>query len=668
MARGKKCYRCGKLKPSVILRSSEYWECDECSDYNMACLRHKVFPKWDSVVAGIIPAVPDNHVSAVSSHTPKTPTAPPADPAEPESLLNTEEQMIQSVIQGSNTDAQANNMASGETKSNVFDSIAIDDDSVTLLRGFMDNLPAIYECNKKDITDFFASSDTPTVRNNMVALRLALYQSVSDKFPEYANRDLLNRRTISSIAEDVYILGYVLINNQADKRLNKILKQAVVSLSSVPLFDDTITVAPESAELIDICTGLKQSVVHLTKLVKDLQVQYQELQRRITLQRLDTSAPDTSAPDTSAHTSAPDTSAPDTSAPDNQSSETRHPDSLTDDSHTSSSKDESEGDEEVTALQESGAHTITTNSLVPSAPQTASIQQSVSGGFQLSSNNRKQLRKNGAAQGNKHAPIEGSSDKPHRLSAAEQTGQSDHIRTVYVGNLSPTSTCDDVRAHLGDSEISGIADVFKLSANESPVSSFCVVFDNQRSIDQVYQADNWPRGVKIRPYVKKQLRSVQFGNQNVAGSQSRSREGHHNHQNQSGRTHSHPNRWDPREQSYGRHNQYGPRNRSYSQSGPHGQSYSRSRQSGPHEQSYSRNSQSGPHEQSYSRNSQSGPHEQSFRRNNQSGPHEQSYSRQSEHQSTHNHNWSDEGSQHKRSWSQSLQGTRNRFNNQGRRY
>lgn len=81
--------------------------------------------------------------------------------------------------------------------------------------------------------------------------------------------------------------------------------------------------------------------------------------------------------------------------------------------------------------------------------------------------------------------------------------QPDQFWTVYVGKLSPTTTCDDVRAHLGDTHISGIADLFKLSAEESPVSSFCVVFDNQSSIDQVYQADNWPKGVKVRPYVQK---------------------------------------------------------------------------------------------------------------------------------------------------------------------
>ena len=43
-----------------------------------------------------------------------------------------------------------------------------------------------------------------------------------------------------------------------------------------------------------------------------------------------------------------------------------------------------------------------------------------------------------------------------------------------------------------------------------------MVFDNQSSINQVYQADNWPKGVKVRPYVKKQLRSSQFSNEQLS--------------------------------------------------------------------------------------------------------------------------------------------------------
>ena len=72
--------------------------------------------------------------------------------------------------------------------------------------------------------------------------------------------------------------------------MNKILKQG--ALPGAPTIDDTIIIAPENAELVEICAGLKQTVVHLTKVVKDLQCQYEELQRRVSLKTEDMPTPD----------------------------------------------------------------------------------------------------------------------------------------------------------------------------------------------------------------------------------------------------------------------------------------------------------------------------------------------------------------------------------------
>ena len=169
----------------MILRSSEYLECDDCSGYNYACLTHKVFPKWDLVAAGTIPPVPADHVpvhgqlnphSAVS--TPLTPTAPPTSPGPSRNssteleLEVVEQQIIQSVMDdstGGTADGSRELPQVPAHEKGVFDSISLEDRN-SLVQGFCDKLCVIYEYSKKDITDFLSSKDEPSVRANMLLL------------------------------------------------------------------------------------------------------------------------------------------------------------------------------------------------------------------------------------------------------------------------------------------------------------------------------------------------------------------------------------------------------------------------------------------------------------------------------------------------------------------
>ena len=118
---------------------------------------------------------------------------------------------------------------------------------------------------------------------------------------------------------------------------------------------------------------------------------------------------------------------------------------------------------------------------------------------------RKQLQRGVSAT---HDPIVGSSTQDHRVRAAGL--QDDELMTIYVGNLANNTTPDDIRAHLGDLDISGVSDVFRLSSDGSKHTSLCVSVDNQPSEDAVFQANKWPRGVRLRSYIsrKNQLQSV----------------------------------------------------------------------------------------------------------------------------------------------------------------
>ncbi|KAK2143761.1 hypothetical protein LSH36_814g00023 [Paralvinella palmiformis] len=123
-------------------------------------------------------------------------------------------------------------------------------------------------------------------------------------------------------------------------------------------------------------------------------------------------------------------------------------------------------------------------------------------GYRHSNADRKRLQKGvSCVNGATHDPILGSSTGAHRIQAAEP--KPDHIRVIYIGNMAKDSTTDDVRAHLNGVQIAGIADVVRLSSEGSNSSLFCVKMDNQLAEIAVFQTEKWPRGIQIRPYMRR---------------------------------------------------------------------------------------------------------------------------------------------------------------------
>ena len=54
-----------------------------------------------------------------------------------------------------------------------------------------------------------------------------------------------------------------------------------------------------------------------------------------------------------------------------------------------------------------------------------------------------------------------------------------------------------------------VSDVFKISSSDSTMCSFCAAISHQPSLGKIYKPENWPSGAKVRPYMKKQIRSAQ---------------------------------------------------------------------------------------------------------------------------------------------------------------
>ena len=165
----------------------------------------------------------------------------------------------------------------------VFHVIAEAGNTVNMVNSFMEHLVHIFAHVKAEITEFCESLELPT----LLAIRSELFNKLPIR--SLGDRELLDRHKISLVAEDVYLLGFSLLNKKLHKNINKILKRSKVKPDQTTRnIDQTgdntelITVSKSedqnehSVELITVCISLK-------KTVKELQSQLMEVTKRVTL-------------------------------------------------------------------------------------------------------------------------------------------------------------------------------------------------------------------------------------------------------------------------------------------------------------------------------------------------------------------------------------------------
>ena len=350
--------------------------------------------------------------------------------------------------------------------------------------------------SKDDILEFLVPDGMgddaeQSCRERLQGVRQTLHTKLCEVFPAYTHSTLFNRRKVSAFAEDIVIIGYSIVNNQKDKRLSKTLKQAPNSqLPDSESFETSVIAAPMATDLADltsVCASLKVSVSQLTQTIKELKAQCLDLQKRIPLINSDSREASSEQSGSQSNSEASST-----------------PESAHDTLH-----------DIVPAVQKAQG-TVRNNTLPDDTRQSSNTvvsdtttSQNQTGSFRHSIMVRKQLQWGvSAIKSATHDPIVGSSTQDHRVRAAGL--QEDELRTIYVGNLANNTTPDDIRAHLGDLDISGVSDVFRLSSDGSKHTSFCVSVANQPSENAVFQANKWPRGVRLRSYIsrKNQLQSV----------------------------------------------------------------------------------------------------------------------------------------------------------------
>jgi hypothetical protein len=382
-------------------------------------------------------------------------------------------------IRPNNNAANSNN--NGSTPTTIFEKLLAASEQNSFISIFCSNLERVYEYAKADIIEFLTGKDISNVaqRDKLLALRLQVYEKLCEVFPEYASTEMFNRRKHQAIAEDIYILGYSVTNAMKDKRLSKVLKVNDEIPSSQPDLTDNSENANliQTSDWLETCISLRDSVTNLTGVVKSLTTEVSTLREKIAL--LETRISRQSA---TSHNNTeqqiltePVETEPKTVTIEDGSSE------LADESSAESDHDGHSGVTQEEAEEDSDEDL--TN-------------------FRLSSHQRRKIRKgNIKVVASQRNATEGKSNGTFRIQAANKGRQG--IKAIYIGNMQQSTTDRNIRQHLRDIGVLNVSDVIKLSRREAKTVSFCVSVDTQQDEDRIYNSDNWPRGIQIRPFREK---------------------------------------------------------------------------------------------------------------------------------------------------------------------
>ena len=142
----------------------------------------------------------------------------------------------------------------------IFERLSAIADEEAFLAVFCENLPRIYEYDKREIIEFLQGADgrraTHPLKDTLLSIRLQLYVKLCTLFPEYDNLEMYN-------AEDIYIIGYSTVNQLKDRRLSKVMKPG--GATNATNANDVSLV--ESGDLIETCMSLRGTVTVLTTAV-----------------------------------------------------------------------------------------------------------------------------------------------------------------------------------------------------------------------------------------------------------------------------------------------------------------------------------------------------------------------------------------------------------------
>ena len=335
--------------------------------------------------------------------------------------------------------------------------------------GFVDNIVLVFSHTKNDVIEQLDKWNMEVLIN----LRCVLFRKFVEIFPQYKEQELISRRSKQLLTEDVYIIGYSVINKKEDRRFKNILKGEMPS---------EVTASPEIIDinrLYETCLELQEMVDILKVRVNGHEKRIEELEDENTRLKLTLVEKIEKTDEKQAETSTDHTELlEDENTSPNKLLKTQ---SQTEDKKTNEKVEKDEKEKE-----EPFRHTTAYRRKILKAKEpNCNCKQ------QKSDSNR--------------SAVLGTSIEQHRIKSAVPGYVKQATSLVYIGGLDQNTSEDEVWSHILDIGVQNrnIADVLKLKNRSNSDASFCVSICNKEAEDLVYNSSKWPSGTRIRPFKKK---------------------------------------------------------------------------------------------------------------------------------------------------------------------
>ena len=318
----------------------------------------------------------------------------------------------------------------------AFERLSAAADVETFTSLFTDNLTNLYEYDKKELMDFLQGLhlEESALKEKLLSLRLVLYENLCALFPMTREAVMFNRRKADLIIEDIFILGFCLVNKSQDKRLAKVLKQPLTS-------DDhphEVTLSADNpTDLIETCIVLRDTVTCLTSTVSTLTREVTTLREKVALLEVHMASDTATATITRPNECAV----------------------MQNDLQPDDSEDDTPEEQDTILIPPSGVNTNT-------GPDTGSDStpdqptHSSEGDFQLPADQRRDILRGSNVQTLQRQEITGSASRTFQITGVIPASRP--TICVYIGRVKGHTKPDNIRRHLQDVGVSHVTDVIQL--------------------------------------------------------------------------------------------------------------------------------------------------------------------------------------------------------------
>ena len=148
---------------------------------------------------------------------------------------------------------------------------------------YLEKLTEIHAFAKSEITDFLTPKNDGDKRKRIELLnnlREKLCHSVCEVHSEFGSLELIPRRSANVLADDVYILGFVIVNGAVDKRLKKLFKTNPNAGVGTHADRNDVSLI-EQSDLAETCLLLRESAMNLTDVICGLKTDIGSLQQDV---------------------------------------------------------------------------------------------------------------------------------------------------------------------------------------------------------------------------------------------------------------------------------------------------------------------------------------------------------------------------------------------------